>query len=212
MHGIIFAELRNYAETKHGKGTWNQLLKQSGLDNRVYLPIKAYPDTEVVALIGAASSMAGIPVAELVEDFGEFITPALMKMFGHLLLPEWKTIDVIDNTEGTVHSVVRAKNPGTKPPELQTVRRSYDEVVLIYTSPARCAPSLSASERAWRITFMKILRLFRRCASTKALQGARLCSVRLGRPQSAKARNGGQPLASSAAFVPTDLAETHARC
>ena len=80
MHGIIFAELRNYAETKHGKGTWNQLLKQSGLDNRVYLPIKAYPDTELVALIGAASSMAGIPVAELVENFGEFITPAAPRM------------------------------------------------------------------------------------------------------------------------------------
>jgi hypothetical protein len=69
MHGIIFAELRNYAETKHGKGTWNQLLKKAGLENKFYLPINAYPDTEVVALVGAASSMAGIPVAELVEDF-----------------------------------------------------------------------------------------------------------------------------------------------
>ena len=87
MHGIIFAELRNYAETKHGKGTWNQLLKKAGLDNRVYLPIKAYPDTEVVGLIEAASTMVGLPVAEVLEDFGEFIAPALMKMFGHLLLP-----------------------------------------------------------------------------------------------------------------------------
>jgi len=35
---------------------------------------------------------------------------------------------------------VRGKNPGAKPPELQTVRRSYDEVVLIYTSPRKmCA-------------------------------------------------------------------------
>jgi hypothetical protein len=140
MHGIIFAELRNYAETKYGKGTWDQLLKKAGLENKFYLPINTYPDTEVVGLVGAASSMVGLPVAEVLEDFGEFIAPALMKMFGHLLLPEWKTIDVIDNTEGTVHSVVRGKNPGAKPPELQTVRRSYDEVVLIYTSPRRmCA-------------------------------------------------------------------------
>jgi len=140
MHGIIFAELRNYAETKHGKGTWNQLLKKAGLENKFYLPINTYPDTEVVGLVGAASSMVGLTVAEVLEDFGEFIAPALMKMFGHLLLPEWKTIDVIDNTEGTVHSVVRTKNPGAKPPELQTVRRSHDEVVLIYTSPRKmCA-------------------------------------------------------------------------
>jgi Haem-NO-binding len=140
MHGIIFAELGNYAETRHGKGTWNLLLRKAGLGNRVYLPLKAYPDTEVTALVGAASSMLGLPVAQVLEEFGEFIAPALMKMFGHLLLPEWKTIDVIDNTEATVHSVVRWKNPGAQPPELQTVRRSYDEVVLTYTSPRKmCA-------------------------------------------------------------------------
>jgi hypothetical protein len=140
MHGIIFAELQKYAETKQGRGTWNQLLTTAGLENKVYLPIREYPDTEVVRLVEAASSMLGLPVAEVLEDFGVFIVPALMKMFGHLLLPEWKTIDVIDNTEGTVHSVVRAKNPGAKPPELQTDRRSWDEVVLIYTSPRKmCA-------------------------------------------------------------------------
>jgi len=140
MHGIIFAELQKYAETKHGKGTWNQLLKKAALENKVYLPIKEYPDTELVGLVAAASSMVGLSVAGVLEDFGEFIAPALMKMFGHVLLPEWKTIDVIDNTEGTIHSVVRARNPGAKPPELQTVRRSYDEVVLIYTSPRKmCA-------------------------------------------------------------------------
>src|SRR5229473_7558096 len=130
MHGIIFAELRNYAETKHGNGTWNALLEQAKLENKVYMPIREYPDAEVVALVTAASSMTGLPVSALLEDFGEFLAPALLKMFGHLLLPEWKTIDVIDNTEGTIHTVVRVKNPGTKPPDLQTVRRSKDEVVL----------------------------------------------------------------------------------
>jgi len=135
MHGIIFAELQNYAETKHGQGTWNALLRNAGLENKVYLPIKEYPDAEVVALVGAASSMTGLSIAEVLENFGEFIAPSLMKMFGHLLLPEWKTIDVIDNTEGTVHTVVRVKNPGAKPPQLRTVRRGPDEVVLVYTSP-----------------------------------------------------------------------------
>jgi len=86
MHGIIFAELRNYAETTHGKGTWNQLLRKAGLENKFYLPIQAYPDTGLVGLIGAASSIVGLPVVDVLEDFGEFIAPALMKMYGHLLL------------------------------------------------------------------------------------------------------------------------------
>lgn len=140
MHGIIFAELRNYAETRHGKGTWDKLLKSAALENKVYLPVREYPDAEVVALVAAASMMTGLPVAEVLEDFGEFIAPALIRMFGHLLWPEWKTIDVIDNTEGTIHHVVRVKNPGAKPPELQTVRHGEDEVTLVYTSPRQmCA-------------------------------------------------------------------------
>ena len=32
---------------------------------------------------------------------------------------------------------MRVKTPGAKPPELHTVRRSHDEVVLIYTSPRK---------------------------------------------------------------------------
>jgi predicted hydrocarbon binding protein len=36
--------------------------------------------------------------------------------------------------------VVRVRNPGAKPPNLQTVRHGADEVVLVYTSPRQmCA-------------------------------------------------------------------------
>ena len=91
-------------------------------------------------MVQAASSLVRQPTSVVLEDFGKFIAPSLIKMFGHLLLPEWKTIDVIDNTEGTVHTVVRVKNPGANPPKLRTIRHTRDEVVLIYTSPRQmCA-------------------------------------------------------------------------
>jgi predicted hydrocarbon binding protein len=114
--------------------------KEQRLTGRTYLPIKDYSDADAIALVGAASALTGLRVASVLEDFGEFIVPDLIKMYGHLLKPEWNTIDVIDNTEQTVHSVVRIKNPGAKPPQLQTVRRSTDEVSLNYSSPRKmCA-------------------------------------------------------------------------
>ena len=140
MHGMVFAELRNYAETNHGKGTWDALLRNAGLQGKTYLQVQEYPDMELVALVKAASSMTGLPVAKVLEDFGQFIVPALLKMFGHLLLAEWRTIDVIEHTETTVHRVVRVRNPGANPPKLQTVRRGRDEVVVVYASPRQmCA-------------------------------------------------------------------------
>jgi len=100
----------------------------------------------VVAMVVAASSTTGLPVAEVLEDFGEFIVPDLVKMCGHLLRPEWGAIDVIENTEGTVHSVVRVKNPGAKPPELKTVRHGANEVVLFYLNYARTRPWSAVSQ------------------------------------------------------------------
>jgi hypothetical protein len=135
MHGIIFSELRNYAEAKQGRGSWDALLKKANLENRVYLSIQEYPDTEIVSLVMAACAMTELSVSAVLEDFGHFIVPSLMRMYGHLLKAEWKAIDVIDRTEGTVHAVVRVKNPDAKPPKLMTKRLSPDEVLLVYTSP-----------------------------------------------------------------------------
>ena len=83
----------------------------------------------------AACAMTGLSVSAVLEDFGQFIVPSLMRMYGHLLNPEWKAIDVIDCTEGTVHAVVRVKNSEAKPPKLKTKRLSPNEVLLVYTSP-----------------------------------------------------------------------------
>ena len=137
MHGTIFSALRGFAEKEFGSGTWAAMLKQAALGDRVYLHVQQYPDAEAMALVLAASSLTGQPVAALLEKFGEFIVPELMKMNGHLLLPQWKTLDVIEHTEATIHKVVRVKNPGASPPELKTTRLSSSELLLIYTSSRR---------------------------------------------------------------------------
>jgi len=137
VHGIIFSEFRNYVEATHGKGTWDVLLTKANLANRVYMPVGEYPDTEMIGLVVTTSTTTRLPVAELLEDFGMFLSPALMKTFGHLLQPQWRTIDVIEHTEATVHAVIRVKNTGAKPPELQTLRRSKDEILLVYSSPRK---------------------------------------------------------------------------
>lgn len=134
MHGMIFSELQNYAEAKYGRGTWNALLKKANLETRMYLAVQEYPDREIISLVMAASGMAGLPVSVVLEDFGQFMVPSLLRMYGHLLRPEWRAIDVIEHTEGTVHTVVRTKSPGANPPRLKTRRLSPNEVLLIYTS------------------------------------------------------------------------------
>ena len=84
---MIFSELRSYAEDKLGPGAWNAVLKRARLEQSVYLPIQEYPDCEASALIAAVSAVTRRNLSVVLEDFGEFIAPALIKLHGHLLLP-----------------------------------------------------------------------------------------------------------------------------
>jgi hypothetical protein len=140
MHGFIFSELRKYADTKLGSGAWNRLLASAGLGTKLYLPIQEYPDSDAVALVGAAAQEAGASPIEVLEDFGYFLAPSLLGLYRTLVQPDWKTLDLLEHTEHTIHSVVRARNPGAKPANLQAVRLAPDMVDLVYSSQRKLCP------------------------------------------------------------------------
>ena len=69
------------------------------------------------------------PVTEVTsQQFGEFLAPELLRMYSSLIHPEWKTIEVIANTEELIHATVRMRNPGARPPMLQCLRTGDDEL------------------------------------------------------------------------------------
>src|SRR5262245_9069579 len=134
MHGLIFLQLQKFARKQFGPQAWESLLLEANLPLQSYSPARAYPDEDLVALIGAASRILGMSDGAVVESFGEFIAPELLRLQGRLLKPEWKTLDVIENTEPLIHAAVRVANPGAQPPVLDVVRTSADELRIIYTS------------------------------------------------------------------------------
>ncbi|MBV9774893.1 MAG: heme NO-binding domain-containing protein [Gemmatimonadetes bacterium] len=140
MHGIIFAELKKYVDARLGADAWRPLLREAGLGSRIYVPVRTYPDEEVVALVSAASRTTGLAPAAILEDFGEFIAPDLIGMYRSLIRAEWRTLDFIANTEQTIHKVVRLNDSQALPPEIACTRSGSREVVVHYNSPRRmCA-------------------------------------------------------------------------
>ena len=137
MHGIIHSELKEYVETKHGSDAWNAILVEAGLEHKMYLPISAYPDEEASAIVGAASKLTKTPAEEILEDFGNFIAPKLIVMYQSLIEPKWKTMELLLNTEETIHRVVRLKNADANPPQLQFEKTGAKELKFNYDSPRR---------------------------------------------------------------------------
>jgi hypothetical protein len=134
MHGIIHLELQNFVVSKYGSDAWHTLLERAGLANQIFTPLNTYPDQQIVRLLAAAEALTGISTTNLLEAFGEFLVPRYLALYGKLLKPEWRTLDVIDSTEQTIHRVVRLREPGALPPKLRTERKSPTEVLLTYDS------------------------------------------------------------------------------
>src|SRR4051812_16315657 len=134
MHGLIFLQLQKFVQRQAGAGAWEALLRQAGLPRRTYAAARVYADAEAFALVAAASKALSQPAPAILEAFGDFIAPELLRLYGRLVSSEWKTLDVIENTEKLIHAGVRVGNPGARPPILETVRTNKDELHIMYSS------------------------------------------------------------------------------
>jgi len=72
-----------------------------------------------------------------VEEFGEFLVPGLVELYASLISPDWRTLDLIEHVEQSIHVVVRKRDPLAKPPEIVAQRVSPGEVVVTYRSPRK---------------------------------------------------------------------------
>ena len=140
MFGIIHSELKGYVETRYDLATWEALLEKAGLPGKAYLPGQPYPDSEIVAIVTTACHMTGRSMAEILEDFGTYLTPALVRTYRAFIKPQWRTLDFLEHTEQSIHKAVRIRDRGAEPPALHVSRVSPTEVVIEYSSPRRmCA-------------------------------------------------------------------------
>jgi hypothetical protein len=140
MHGIIHLELQKFVTQRYGEQAWHALAEKAELGELIFTPLQAYPDELMFRLVRVAVDLTRTPAEQILEAFGEYLVNGYLALYGNLLKREWRTLDVIEHTEETIHRVVRMRQPGAEPPLLRAERRAPDEVVLFYDSPRRlCA-------------------------------------------------------------------------
>jgi tRNA A-37 threonylcarbamoyl transferase component Bud32 len=135
VHGLIFFYIRKFAETL-ARGSGVSSTSRSGVTTATtrHLPSGVYPDGEAVELIQSLADQVGRPLAEVLERFGRFLAPHLVKIAGQNVEPDWRTLDLIEHTESIIHAMIRTTNPGTAPPVLEAMRPAADELQLVYGS------------------------------------------------------------------------------
>ncbi len=135
MHGLIFFYIQKFADSAAaGATSWSKLRSTVTTNHGKYLPSGVYPDADAVHLLDSIAQSAHESLPTIVERFGEFLAPHLIKVAGRHIEPDWTALDLIEHTEAIIHAMVRATNPGARPPVLDTVRQTPHELTLLYSS------------------------------------------------------------------------------
>ncbi len=172
MHGVIFHEIKSYAQSRLGVRGWESLLEKAGLGPRIYLAFRDYPDTEVTALVDAAASMTGRPPRTVLEEFGELIGPSLLRKYAVLVEPHWTVLDVVERVE-SIHEQVR-KDTRTRAPRILCHRPQRDRVHVSYASPHKlCGLGIGVIRGMARHMGQSVSVQERRCM----LEGATRCEI-----------------------------------
>lgn len=176
MHGMIFAALRQFVETRMDADVWPRLVAAADLPDRLYLLAQQFPDSEFRALVTAAAKMMDIPTYTLLEHLGEFVAPDLLQLHSHSVRPEWRTLDLIEHTEQAIHQVVRQGSSGARPPEIVTKRIGDNELRVIYVSQRKLCAFAKGIMRGIAAHYTERARI---TETTCMLDGAEQCTIQI---------------------------------
>jgi len=141
VHGIIFFYLQKFADVAAaGSTSWAGIRSSLSTTANRFLPSRTYPDADAVAIISTIAETTGRSLPVILEEFGRYLGPHLVKVAGTAVDPAWRTLDLIEHTESIIHAMIRAANPGATPPVLEAVRQGPDELHVVYSSSRRLCP------------------------------------------------------------------------
>ena len=143
MQGVILDEMRMYVVGAYGDPAWAQVMKRSGRPaNHEYAIDKAYPDQELGLLAMQTAEVAGKPIAEVLEGFGEAMVPDMFKYYSILANPRWSFIDFLLGMEQLLHSAMHLHAPDALPTKVHSTRTGPDTVKVVYDSPLRACSAV----------------------------------------------------------------------
>ena len=137
MHGFIFLEFKHYVQSKYDPMIWDQLQQESGIQNQKYYSYETYSDEQLNLLLLGLSKITNKTLAELLEDFGIFIAPILLRTSQHMIKKSWTFLDLLEHTQEMIYARIIKALPGSSPPYLKCIRSGPHEVHIIYDSPRK---------------------------------------------------------------------------
>jgi predicted hydrocarbon binding protein len=139
VHGLIVYEFQRYVEAGSGAQARDEICEATGLPKLADISGN-YPDSQFVEAVLLAASRSRSPLSDVLHEFGEWLVPPLLSVYGVFVEARWDLFDVLEHTEATMHRAVRLRDRNAVPPTLSVERVGPEDVRIVYRSERRlCA-------------------------------------------------------------------------
>lgn len=140
MKGIVFTEFLEMVEAKFGYETVDTILSMKPLASEgVYSSVGTYSHTEMVTLVVNLNEQTQIPLATLLETFGEYLFNSLFKAYGAMFSDLTNAFDMLSSIEKYIHVQVKKLYPDAELPTFIIEEHTPAKLVMLYQSERRMA-------------------------------------------------------------------------
>lgn len=136
MKGIIFNLVEDAVVARYGEAAWDAVLDDAGLDG-VYTSLGNYPDTDLVALVGAGSRLLEVPAPDLTRAIGESAARGLAEQYPGFFEPHASVRPFLLTLNEVIHTEVRKLHADSSPPDFWFDGDDPDTLVIHYRSGRR---------------------------------------------------------------------------
>jgi hypothetical protein len=136
MKGVVFNLLEEAVTTAYGEDTWDTLLASASLHG-AYTSLGSYPDSELLALVDAASGKLNLPPADIVRWFGRKALPLLATRYPKFFAPHRSSRSFVLTLNDIIHPEVRKIYPQASVPDFAFDTSDPKGLKLIYSSPKK---------------------------------------------------------------------------
>jgi hypothetical protein len=136
LKGVVFNLLEEFVRRAHGENAWEALLARARVEG-AYTSLGNYADTDLGALVTAASEMLGQPAPTIVRAFGRAALPMLAEKYPDFFRPFPSTRSFLLALNDIIHPEVNKLYRGADTPTFQFDASSPDVLVMGYASARR---------------------------------------------------------------------------
>lgn len=138
MKGMLFTAFLELIEAEFGADMVDSVLDEvKPASGGVYTTVGTYDHKELVAMIGALSKQAKVPLTNLTKTFGMYHFAEFTAAYPYLFDGLGSSFELLEKIDWFIHAEVRKLYPGATPPKIECNRLSPTSMELIYQSP-RC--------------------------------------------------------------------------